>query len=330
MIHSADFFDDQPDVSICRLCPNQCRVAENHRGICLARGRENGHGVAYSFGQIVAAHLDPIEKKPLYHFFPGRPVFSVGSFGCNLKCRFCQNSDISQQIIPGEFIAPDHLVKLALEAPNNLGVAFTYNEPGIWYEYIMETAPLLKAEQLKTVLVTNGYLSAEPWRNLCGVTDAMNIDLKGFSGDFYTENCRGKLEPVLDNITSAVRHGVHVELTHLVIPGRNDNPADFERMIAWIAGVSPALPLHLSRFFPRYQETAPETPIATLQTFVSVAQKKLQHVFLGNVASDGNTSSSCPQCHAVWVDRQGYRTTCRQHGRVCSCGAPIPIQGLPE
>jgi pyruvate formate lyase activating enzyme len=323
----AAFAHDFPEFSECRLCPNRCRMAENRRGRCLGRGRQGGRTVLHNFGRVAAAHVDPIEKKPLYHFFPGRPILSVGTFGCNLTCRFCQNHDLSQQEVPADVVPPERLADWAAEIPGNLGVAFTYNEPGIWFEYVMATAPLLQDRGLATVLVTNGYLEEEPWRELCRVTAAMNIDLKGFSEDFYREVCGGHLDPVRRNIAIAVAAGVHVEVTTLVVPGLNDDEGVFRALIDWLADLSPKIPFHLSRYFPRFKETSPPTPPALLRDVARLARQRLSYVFLGNLPEESDQSTRCPACGAVWIERHGYQVRRTLTSRVCGCGESIPIVG---
>jgi pyruvate formate lyase activating enzyme len=271
-----------------------------------------------TYGKVVAANVDPIEKKPLYHFYPGRPILSVGTFGCNLRCRFCQNSDLSQAEQPTTYLSADTLCQRAFHLPDNLGIAFTYNEPGIWFEYVIDAARLLREASLKTVMVTNGYLCAEPFTRLCRQVDAMNIDLKAFNETFYKEECRGGLEAVKRNIEIAVRSGIHVELTNLVVTGLNDNEAEFGRMIDWIASLGKDIPLHISRYFPRYLETAPATDPATIKRFVDLAGKKLSFVYAGNLAGQQNTY--CPQCNALLIERKGYSTRLHITSEQCDCG----------
>ncbi|MBF0499083.1 MAG: AmmeMemoRadiSam system radical SAM enzyme [Candidatus Riflebacteria bacterium] len=327
MKHAA-FAVNGPETSDCSLCPNACRIAEGHRGRCRGRGRKNGNLVVHNYGVIVSAHMDPIEKKPLYHFYPGRSILSVGSYGCNLSCRFCQNCEISQHEVNGEFIPPQKLAQSASTIPENLGVAFTYNEPGISYEYILESAPLIHNLGLKVVLVTNGYLSDAPWRNLCGCTDAMNIDLKGFTDEFYANICGGKLAPVLKNIQSAHEAGVHLELTNLIVPELNDDPGYFEEMITWIASLSTEIPLHLSRYFPHYKENAPPTSPELLEDFRVRAARKLKNVFIGNVSPTEANNSCCPDCGQIWVERHGYSVHIKSPGTTCTCGRRKSVHGI--
>ncbi len=328
-MRAAEFWEIREGKIDCRLCPNRCLLAEGRRGRCHGRGARDGKMTLYNYPIAVAAHLDPIEKKPLYHFFPGSAILSVGTFGCNLSCRFCQNCEISQQEVPGDEVPPARLAEMAARAPDNIGVAFTYTEPGIWFEYIKDTAPLLRQAGQQVVLVTNGYLEDAPWRELCGLTDAMNIDLKSFREAFYRDLCGGQLAPVLRNIETAVRAGVHVELTTLVVTGRNDDPAEFEEMVRWVAALSPEIPHHISRFFPRFRETAPPTPTATLVTFAEIARRHLRYVYVGNADLDQGQDTLCPTCRATVIERHGYRIRSHLAGNRCPCGTMLPIR-LPR
>jgi pyruvate formate lyase activating enzyme len=302
----------------CFLCPELCEIPEGGTGRCLGRGMRGQEASVLNYGKVVAAGIDPIEKKPLYHYYPGRPILSVGTFGCNLKCRFCQNSDISQFEQPSTFISPEQLCQRAFHAPENIGIAFTYNEPGIWFEYVCDVSRLLHEAGLKSVMVTNGYLSAAPFAELCRYVDAMNIDLKGFTSGFYENVCQGKLEPVKQNIIKAYSEGVHLELTNLVITGLNDDSEEFSAMVDWIADLSDSIPLHISRYFPRYLETAQATELKKLEELSQIATKKLKYVYLGNIA--GNQNTLCPKCGEVWVERLGYSTRALLKQKKCQCG----------
>ena len=282
---------------ICRLCHHACQLMEGETGFCKARGNRGGRLTSLSYGLLTLVALDPIEKKPLYHFYPGSRILSVGSFGCNLACPFCQNYSISQA---GETdlcyedegaglrvyrLPPEELVELALdtqERHENIGVAFTYNEPLMNYEYVRDCARLLKEAGLKVVLVTNGTLSSGPLGRLLPLVDALNIDLKGFTPEFY-QWVRGDFELVRTNIRAAHEAGCHVEVTTLVIPGHNDSPEEMEREAEWLASLSPEIPLHLSRYFPRVHLHEPATPVETLVRLQEIAEKHLRYVHLGNV-----------------------------------------------
>lgn len=307
----------------CLLCPNFCTMKDGENGKCFSRGVRGGQLQLLNYAKVVAANIDPIEKKPLYHYFPGRPILSVGSYGCNLRCRFCQNSDISQFEQPSALLVPDKLLQKAFHLIGNIGVAFTYNEPGIWFEYILDSAKLLKGAGLKTVLVTNGYLCQEPFKRLCEITDAMNIDLKAFNQKFYQEICQGDLETVKQNIAIAVKMGVHVELTNLLISGLNDNKDEFSQMIDWVASLSDKIPFHISRYFPSYLENTPATDPALIEEFVRIARQKLKFVYAGNTMTDQNTF--CPECKEMLIGRSGYATSIHFSGSTCKCGYKLPF-----
>ncbi len=217
---------------------------------------------------------------------------------------------------------PHQLVNQALAVEGNIGVAFTYNEPGISYEYLIDTAPLLEQAGLATVMVTNGYLSPEPWKDLCGVVDAMNIDVKSFNVEFYERICGGQLEVIKANVLTAFQAGVHLELTHLVVPGLNDRIEEFTRLVDWVAGISPQIPLHISRYFPRYLETAPATSPAVIAV-PDIARKRLEYVYAGNIRLHQDTR--CPECGMLWISRHDYLTKTSYNSAICSCGRRLPF-----
>ena len=278
--------------ALCTLCPHRCRLQEGAVGFCRARANRGGSIRSLSYGKLAAAALDPIEKKPLYRFRPRSKILSIGTFGCNLRCPFCQNHAISQAgerggigALPLEEATPQAVVRaaarLAREA-GNIGVAFTYNEPLVGYEFVYDTARLLKAANLAVVLVTNGQIAREPWERLLPFVDAVNIDLKGFTQAFYDWVC-GDLMATKEAILLAAAHGVHVEVTTLVIPTKNDSSEEMEAEAAWLASISPEIPLHLTRYFPRYQTHIKTTPLETLWRMEQAARDYLRHVYLGNV-----------------------------------------------
>ena len=260
---------------VCSLCPHHCRLADGETGFCRARANEGGTIRCRNYGRLTSVALDPIEKKPLYHFHPGSFILSVGSFGCNLRCPFCQNYAISmadgqsetQDVTPAELASLAH--DLSRRPHGNIGVAFTYNEPLLSYEFIMDAAPLLHEAGLFVVLVTNGSIAPAPLEKLLPHVDAMNIDLKGWQPDFY-RRLGGDLAAVKHTIARAVK-SCHVEVTTLIIPGQNDSAGDMEEEALWLASLCPDLPLHISRYFPRWHENTPAPPIATSERLAAIA-----------------------------------------------------------
>ncbi|MDR2355756.1 MAG: AmmeMemoRadiSam system radical SAM enzyme [Clostridiales Family XIII bacterium] len=266
----------------CGLCPHRCLVREGQTGLCGARRNVGGVLRAESYGRISSLALDPIEKKPLYHFHPARPILSIGGYGCNMACGFCQNSAISQAKPKTEFVPPARLVEIAVSVPENLGLAFTYNEPLIGAEYLLDAAPPLRARGLKVVLVSNGMICAEPLEALLPFIDAINIDLKAFTRDFY-RRMGGDLETVKRTVARCAEV-CHTEVTTLIIPGENDGDAEMTALSRWLASLSRDIPLHITRFFPRYKmaEKRP-TPAETLTRLAEIARRALTRVHVGNV-----------------------------------------------
>jgi pyruvate formate lyase activating enzyme len=270
----------------CGICPQDCVIEEGHIGFCRARRNVGGEVTADNYGLVTSMALDPIEKKPLYHFHPGSYILSVGSYGCNLRCPFCQNHEISmadKQRAGTEYVSPEQLIEYAekLKPRGNIGIAFTYNEPLIGYEYVRDCAKLAKAQGLKVVLVSNGYVHEKPLKKLLPLIDAMNIDLKAFTEEFYNK-LSGHLEPVKQAITIASK-ACHVEVTTLIVPGENDTPGEMRDLSAWLAGVDENIPLHISQFFPRYNMTDRNaTPVGTVYLLADIAREKLKFVHEGN------------------------------------------------
>lgn len=270
----------------CPICPHRCKIEEGHTGFCRARSNENGKIVCSNYGKITSIALDPIEKKPLARFMPGSWVLSVGSYGCNLRCPFCQNCEISMgsdKTIDTMTVTPEALVKKAAELipEGNIGLAYTYNEPLIGYEFVYDCAELIREKGLKNVVVTNGYICEEPLIKLLPLIDAMNIDLKAFTEGFYK-----KISGGLDTVKRAIELSAkvcHVEVTTLIIPGENDSEEEVERLSDWLASISDEIPLHISRFFPRYQYISkPPTPIEKVYRLAEVAKRRLKYVYTGN------------------------------------------------
>lgn len=276
--------------TICQVCMHHCALEPGQTGLCRARKNEGGEIVCVNYGQITSLALDPIEKKPLYDFHPGSKVLSVGSFGCNLRCPFCQNHEISMtdgQGLDAEYVSPRQLADLALvwkEQKNagNIGIAYTYNEPLVGWEFVRDTASLVREYGMRNVLVTNGTASQEILEELLPLIDAMNIDLKGFREEYYRK-LGGDLETVKAFIARA-QESCHVELTTLIVPGENDSPEDMEAQAKWIAGLRPTIPLHITRFFPRYHMRDKEaTDVEQLYRLAGIAERFLDKVYVGNV-----------------------------------------------
>lgn len=275
---------------LCDVCPKFCKLREGQIGFCRARSNIGGKIVPINYGQATSLALDPIEKKPLMRFCSGTYILSYGSYGCNLRCPYCQNASISMagpDNCPHRLITPEGLTDLAVDLsrqePGNIGVAFTYNEPTVCFEFIRDTSKLLHEAGLKSVVVTNGGLVRKYADELLPHVDALNIDLKGFSDEFY-RSVKGEFDTVKEFIKAAVEHECHVELTTLVIPTKNDDPEEMEREVEWITSISPEIPLHLSRFFPRYKvDDLPPTPAETIYRLKDIAQKKLKYVYTGNL-----------------------------------------------
>lgn len=267
----------------CLLCPNYCLLNKGELGRCGVRQNQNGRLYSLIYGETTSVALDPIEKKPLYHFHPGELILSLGTKGCNLKCPWCQNWSISQDLkSPTEKMTPQEAVAKAKQL-NSFGIAYTYNEPFIWYEFVYDTAKLAHQEGLKNVLVTNGYVNLKPLEEIIGFIDAMNIDVKSMEASFYQKHCQGKLAPVLAAAEFSAKR-CHVEITNLVIPTLNDRGEDFRKLTDWVAEkLGGDTPLHFSRYFPCYKIDIPPTPIETLKQAEGYALKKLRYVYLGNV-----------------------------------------------
>ncbi|MBL4934657.1 AmmeMemoRadiSam system radical SAM enzyme [Clostridium sp. YIM B02515] len=284
MKEKAMFFEKLKDKIHCYLCPHNCVIEDGHVGKCQVRLHENGELFSINYGMITSMALDPIEKKPLHYFKPNSYILSVGSFGCNFTCSFCQNYTISQYIPPSQFMSKEDLVETILNAEDNIGIAFTYNEPSIWYEYVYDTAKLLKEtdKNKSVVLVTNGYISEEPLKALLPYVDAMNIDLKAFSNRYYNDICGGSLKPVLKTIELSAK-SCHVEITTLVVSGENDNIDEIGELSSFLSNINKDIPLHLTRYFPRYKMKSPPTDIDFMYKAEETAKKYLNRVSLGNI-----------------------------------------------
>jgi len=307
----------------CELCPQACVIPEGGHGVCLGRSNRDGVLRAENFGQTVSAAMDPIEKKPLYHVCPGQSVLSIACNGCNLRCDFCQNSSISQVKAQTTPLPPEELVKLALES-RSFGVAYTYTEPLVWFEYLVQAGALVRESGLKNILVTNGVLNEAPLRELLPLIDAMNIDLKSMNESFYRDHCHSAGAEAVKRTIRLAAEACFVEVTNLIIPGLNDSDEDLRELADFVADVNPSIPLHFSRYFPTYKMDIPATPVSTLVRAKEIARERLQYVYLGNVHVDDDANTYCPDDGHLLVRRAGYRTEIVgiENGCCSGCGRP--------
>ncbi len=315
----------------CLLCPHHCILDDRQVGICGVRQNLKGELFSLNYDRVAATHIDPIEKKPLYHFLPGSTSYSLAAMGCNFHCVFCQNHSLSRVEdagqIYGEAIPPEQLVKNALRN-HCQSISYTYSEPTIYFELMLETAKLAKEKGLKNVMVTNGYIGGPALEMLAPYMDAANVDLKAFTGEFYRKYCGARLEPVLETIKAMKQKGIWVELTTLLIPGLNTDLGEMKELISFILSVDKTIPWHVSRFYPQYKltevpPTDPKTMFAVLDTAKTMG---IAYLYAGNVSPAGWEDTRCPQCRSVLIERQGYFTRVLKFSNgVCgTCGQAIP------
>jgi pyruvate formate lyase activating enzyme len=292
----------------CDLCPHHCILTNGKTGICLVRRNLDGTLYSLNYCRPVSAAIDPIEKKPLYHFYPGSEIYSAGPSGCTFKCLFCQNCEISQKVIPAKEIPA---AKIAEDVINSrtIGIAYTYSEPYTWFETIMDVAPVIREKGLKNVMVTNGFMEDGPLSRLLDYVDAMNIDIKSIRPAFYRRLCKARLEPVLRSCEQAKKK-CHIEITNLLIPGENDSETDLKDLVDYIASnLGNDTPLHFSRYFPRHKLALPSTPSSSLLRAKEIAREKLDYVYVGNIELDDCSNTYCPSCKALLIKRCGYEVS---------------------
>ncbi len=318
----------------CQVCEHACVLRPGAVGICGVR--ENRDGVLYLavYGDAVAMHIDPIEKKPLFHFFPGSDALSIGTYGCNLRCSWCQNWELSQVRHPDQIsntrnkhYSPEKLVSIARQR-HCQSIAYTYNEPTVFFEYTYDVARLAKEHGIKNVYVSNGYMSLESLKVLTPYLDAINVDLKGFTDAFYTRYTGAHLEPVKRNIEVIAKEtDTWIEVTTLVIPELNDSNDELRAVAEWLAGINPEIPWHVSAFHPSYKMLdRPRTPASTLERAYHIGKDAgLKHIYVGNIRDPSKENTYCPACGAQLIERHGYRTRVLWHspGACPSCGAKI-------
>jgi pyruvate formate lyase activating enzyme len=322
-------FRKENDDLECLLCPHYCKIAPGRSGICGVRKNTGEEIELQTYGVLSGFSVDPVEKKPLYHFFPGKNILSAGSFGCNMRCDFCQNYNISQEI-PDSLIpetTPEKIITAALNATNNIGIAFTYNEPIIWFEFIKDTSEVAKNKGLHTVMVSNGYVNPEPLKEIIQFTDAFNIDLKAFNSFFYRRLAGADIGPVKESLKMIAKSDKHLEITTLIIPGQNDDEREMRLQTEWIAGeLGNEVPLHLSKYFPNYKRSDSATTQKTLTRLFEIASKNLKYVYLGNTNSEAGQNTRCPECGTTVTERSGYKTrilNLDKEGKCTECGKVI-------
>jgi len=332
-MREALFYEKQPDgFVVCALCRHRCRIAPGARGICRVRENRSGTLVSLVYGRVVAEHVDPIEKKPLFHVLPGTSSYSIATVGCNFRCRHCQNHTIAQYDpdsgggVPGQIIPPEEIVARAIRAGCR-SISYTYTEPTIFLEYALETARLAVGAGLKNIFVTNGYITPEALDAIAPFLHAANIDLKGFSPDFYARVVGARLEEVLECIRDYRRRRIWLEITTLIIPGENDDLPQLEGIASFIADeLGHEVPWHISRFFPQHRMTEREaTPPATLSRAAGIGrQAGLRFIYEGNLAG-GHESTDCPGCGRTVLKRAGFKvlTTALDEGLCQECGTKI-------
>ena len=312
MIHEAVLFDRlENDKVQCHVCAHECTIAKGRSGICGVRKNRDGTLFTLIYNTVSSEAVDPIEKKPLYHFLPGTLSYSQGTIGCNFRCKHCQNWSISQVSLEQAYtseITPEESVARAVDS-GCASMSWTYNEPTIWHEFTHDSARLAHEAGLKTVYVTNGYITEEALRDISPHLDAFRVDIKAFRDEFYREVCGAHLQPVLDSAVVARELGMHIEVVNLIIPGQNDDVAETKALIEWVRdNLGPQTPIHFTRFYPMYKmEDAAPTPVATLERAWQMARDAgLEYPYVGNVAGHEYENTYCPDCGTLLIDRSGY------------------------
>ena len=332
MIKEAMLYEKLEGGSVrCALCSHRCKIAPSKRGICCVR--ENREGTLYTlvYGPVIAASVDPIEKKPIYHLYPGSESYSIAAVGCNFRCSFCQNHEISQLPredgrIAGREMTPLEVVKGAINSSSK-SISYTYTEPTIFFEFAHDTGRLAQDEGLKNIFVTNGFMTEEALEAASYWLDAANVDLKSFRDDFYKRHCGARLEPVLDTLRGMKKRGIWVEVTTLVIPTLNDDEGELREIAAFIRSLGEDVPWHVSRFFPRYNvQNLPPTPVKTIDRTLAIGREaRLIHVYSGNVPGSESDNTDCSFCKNLLIGRRGYSITVNNlKGSKCSrCGTVL-------
>jgi len=315
----------------CELCPRECKVGDRERGYCGCRENQGGTYYTLVHSYPCSAHVDPIEKKPLFHFLPGTQAFSIATAGCNLNCKFCQNWEISQvrpEQVRTYHLPPEEIAAYAQESGSK-SIAYTYSEPIVFYEYMIDCARAGRKRGIKSVVITAGYINHDPWLELIGEVNAIKVDFKAFTEDFYKDVCQGKLKPVMDALVDLARSKVWYELVYLVVPTLNDDPEDIKRMSKWmVKELGRDVPIHFTRFHPMYLlKNLPPTPVSSLEKAREIAMEEgMNFVYVGNVPGNPGEHTYCPACKQVVIERVGYRIIQMnlKDGACGLCGQPVP------
>ncbi len=322
----ARYYEKRDGYIECQLCPHFCKIQPGRSGICRVRKNEEGRLWAIDYGETTSIAIDPIEKKPLYHFYPGRQILSISCNSCNMRCPFCQNWEISQKEAQTEYLSPQTLLRIYLDHPS-IGVAYTYTEPLMWYEYLLDVTGLIRENGGKNVLVTNGLINEGPLLELLPNIDALNIDLKSINPEVYKKRLGGDLDTVKRTIELSHRQ-CFIEITNLIVTGLNDKPEEIDALIDYVAGIDKNIPLHFSRYYPNYKYTRPPTPISILQDAYQRAKERLNFVYLGNIPGEDGANTYCPGCGNLLIERMYYKAIVKglKDNRCARCGEEINIR----
>ncbi|MDN5343072.1 MULTISPECIES: AmmeMemoRadiSam system radical SAM enzyme [Oceanotoga] len=325
---NALFSSQKEEGILCNLCPHECIIEENKTGFCKTRKNISSELNSINYAEVTGFEIEPIEKKPLFHFKPGKNILSLGSWGCNLICPYCQNHEISQEI-------PAYSKKIYPNAIPNLiekykvgGIAFTYSEPIVWFEYVLDACREIKNYDLDiyTIMVSNGYIKKEPLELLLQYIDAFNIDLKTFDSETYKKIFNGDLEKIKENIKIIFEKNAHIEITTLIVPDINENLQELEEEFKWISSLSSKIPLHINKYFPRYKYSKKATDIGKLIEIYQIAKKHLEFVYIGNIWDPKYESTYCPECGELLVERKGYNikiVNLNENGGCIKCGRKV-------
>ena len=321
----AKYYEVKDNHIACQMCPHYCKIMPGKLGLCRSRKNEDGKLWAINYGETTSIALDPMEKKPLYHFYPGTQILSIACNSCNMQCPFCQNWEISQITVKTEYLAPDILVKIFKEHAS-VGVAFTYTEPLMWFEYLLDVGKHIRSSGGKNVLVTNGLINEQPLLELLPLIDAMNIDLKTINPEVYKKTLHGDLATIKKTIELSHKT-CHIEITNLLVTGLNDKKKEIDALIDYVASVDKNIPLHFSKYYPNYEYNKPPTSEKIIQYAYEKAHEKLNYVYLGNIPAEDGSNTYCPKCHNLLIERMYYKALAKGlSGNKCAkCGEEISI-----